>query len=99
MATLIRADGSVKEINPKDGKKWSLPELRSYLGGIEQIFTGKRETTDVLVELVRVQNNQFLIVDEEGLMKELPYNDAASKVAHRPIVGNAILLKGEETLQ
>lgn len=45
------------------------------------------------IEVVYLKNDEQLVVNEEGLLKELPYNKVASSYANRTIVGNAILLR------
>jgi hypothetical protein len=47
-----------------------------------------------LVELVALPCGGQLLVDEEGLLKELELNFEASEMAGRPIVGPAMLLQG-----
>ena len=39
-----------------------------------------------------------LLVNEDGRMKQLPYNEEASKLCGRPIVGHAVILKGDTRL-
>ncbi len=58
----------------------SLEEAQNAVGG--------------LVEMLAVQDGQ-LLVNEEGLILRLPSNPTASQMAGRPIVGNALLLKGD----
>lgn len=48
-----------------------------------------------LVELVTLSNGDQMLVDEEGLLKEKPYNNEASDLAQRTIVGHAIILTGD----
>ena len=50
-----------------------------------------------LVEMVHLPHRpelQFL-VNEEGLLKDLPFNVEASKLCMQPIVGDVVVLKGE----
>lgn len=56
-------------------------EAREYIGG--------------WIERVNLPNGDALLVDEEGLLKELEVNVEASKVSQRFIVGNAVLVKKE----
>ena len=56
-------------------------EARKYIGG--------------WIERVNLPNGDALLVDEEGLLKELDVNPEASKVSERFIVGNALLVKKE----
>ncbi len=58
----------------------SLEEAQNAVGGF--------------VEVLPVQDGQ-LLVNEEGLILRLPFNPTASQMAGRPIVGKALLLKGE----
>ena len=50
-----------------------------------------------LVEMVPLMNpkNMQLIVNEEGLMHDLPVNTQASMIAGRKLVGPAIVLEGD----
>ena len=56
-----------------------------------------KEAQDIVggyVEMVIDNDKMQLMVDEEGLLKNLPFNPEASKMADRHIVGNALVLKG-----
>jgi hypothetical protein len=62
---------------PADGKEYTLKEAQSAVGG--------------WVECVRLSDELIMLVDEEGrLFSKLP-NEEASRVAGRPIVGNALV--------
>jgi hypothetical protein len=79
MALILKVDGTRKEMTPdnKDGSL-SLEQLQAAVGGY--------------IEVVAVPNSfNTLLVDEDGLMKKLPMNVEASKLAQRPIVGNTVL--------
>ena len=65
-------------------KKPTLETLQSDVGGY--------------IELVELDNGDQLIVNEEGLLLSLPFNQNASALAGRRIVGNAVLLKGDALL-
>lgn len=52
-----------------------------------------QEAVGGFVEVLPVQDGQ-LLVNEEGLILSLPSNPTASEIAGQPIVGNALLLKG-----
>jgi hypothetical protein len=47
-----------------------------------------------LVQLVTLANGDQLLVDEEGLLKQLPVNFEASELAGVALVGDALLLQG-----
>jgi len=50
-----------------------------------------------LVELVRSPENPDwqILVNEEGLLENLPFNEEATKLCGTGIVGPAIILKGD----
>jgi hypothetical protein len=75
--------------------------LDSESGDMLTTITDKRptlkEAQDIVggyVEMVIDTDLMQLMVDEEGLLKNLPFNPEASKMADRHIVGNALVLKG-----
>lgn len=76
-ALLITPDGKKSEVAPADGKKFSLAEMQKLVGG--------------WIERIPIRGGE-MYVDEEGLLKNLPYNDAASEIAVRPLVGNALVI-------
>ena len=79
MVRLLRANGMVEEISPKNGKKFELKELQEYVGGY--------------IEVVQVPEDGFLIaiVNEEGLLKRLPFNSAANIMFGLELVGDIII--------
>lgn len=42
---------------------------------------------------------QMIIVNEEGLLRDLPPNPVASAIARRPLVGPVIILEGKAKLR
>ena len=48
-----------------------------------------------LVQLVTLANDDQMLVDEEGLLKNLPLNYEATELAGIALVGDALLLQGE----
>ena len=80
MAFVIHPAGNVHEITPTDVTRgFTLNELYSAIG------------CD-LVERVWASDDGMLIVDEEGLLKQLPYNHMASVITrdHIALVGVAV---------
>lgn len=82
MATLLYADGRKETVNPKNGKTFELEELQGFVHGN--------------IEIVHVRGNRLLVVDDEGLFKQLPMNFNASSVAGMLIVGDALLCADNE---
>ena len=62
-------------------KRPSLQEAQDIVGGN--------------VELVIDDGSMQMLVNEEGLLKNLPLNKEASLMAGRPLVGPALVLKGD----
>lgn len=63
----------------RNDKPPSLEEAQKLVGGY--------------VQLIWVHQGQ-LLVDEDGIMKQLPINHRASRLAGQRIVGNAMYLRG-----
>lgn len=85
MAELIKANGLQLDVDPKNGKKFELEELQGYVNGyIEAIF---------------LDDDTVMVVNEEGKLLGLPYNQLASikflqeKGYHEPIVGDVLVCK------
>lgn len=77
--TLMDVDGNVHEIKPANGRGYSLREAQAMVGG--------------LVEVVHLRRGWILLVNEEGLLRGLPYNLTASAVAGQPLVGPVALIR------
>lgn len=88
MAKLYEVGCIVKEVQPKDGKKFTLNETQSLVGG--------------WVEMVHLEGDNILLCDEEGLLKEKPVNQEASVMAKDMgwqggfLVGSVLFLKDDE---
>mgnify|MGYP000108790539 FL=1 len=61
----------------------TLKEAQEYVGGMVQIVYCPSDP------------DAQLLVNEEGLLLDLPWNDKATDLAKTGIVGNAIFLKGD----
>lgn len=89
MAKLIKTDGTVTEVAPKNGRNFTLEELRTLIG------------CD-WIEIVRLlgSGDSFLVVDEEGKLNGKERNSKATKMYGRMpydyIVGDALLCKEGE---
>lgn len=75
----IYTDGSRCEIAPANGTDYSLAECRAIVNGY--------------IELVYICEGWILVVNEEGLLRDLPRNNLASIIAGQQIVGNAMLVR------
>lgn len=76
------------EVKPKSGKTFSLSELQGFVEGY--------------IEIVDLRNGKIMVVNEEGKLKDLPFNHAATKIyaetySNRDvIVGNALVCESTE---
>lgn len=88
MAILIKQDGVLEEITPKDNKKFTLEEAQSLVGGY--------------VQVVRLDRKNILLVNEDGKNLSLEYNEAATILLRKKyrcqdyIVGNVVLCRNNE---
>ncbi len=80
LAKLIRSDGTIEAVVPKNGKDFSLEELRTFVAGC--------------IEIIHPPSDEgaILVVNEEGRLQGLPLNKVASAVYRNDfIVGDALL--------
>ena len=92
-AKLLKTDGTEEELVPKNGTDFSLQEIHDILGcaTFELLQGGKRN------------NNLIMLVDEDGIEKQLARNQKASEYWanwNKPcpatyILGNVILCSEE----
>jgi len=84
MARLIKSTGEEIQVTPENGKKFSLKELQSFVGGyIEIVYLTK----------------ELMVVNEEGKLNNLPYNAKATDVFNRGgdfIVGDVLIASKKE---
>ena len=88
MAVVLRVDGSCEQVFPKQPPAFTLAELQGLVGGY--------------LELVALADGSFMLIDEQGKLKGLPYNEQATERARGCllggdcIVGAALVLSGQE---
>ena len=77
MGKIYKSNGEVTEVEPKNGKNFTLEELQEIVGGyFEPIYLPK---------------GMVLAVNEEGLLKNLPFNEKVSNMTMKLIVGDVLL--------
>lgn len=64
MAKLLKPDGTEQELTPGDNGKFTLEQMQKHVGGY--------------VQLIKLNGNERLVVDEDGLPKNLPVNEEAT---------------------
>lgn len=80
MATIIKVDGTMEEITID--KQNSLEQMQKIVGGY--------------IEVIPIAGGKTLVVNEEGLLQQLPINHKASALYSGTIVGDVILCTLEE---
>lgn len=82
---LIRTDGSAEQILIGKGQKLTLEYARDLIQG--------------WIELVPIRGSRlYMLVDEDGWLKERPFNEAASQLARTRIAGDVIVVDADMIL-
>lgn len=66
MAQLIKSNGGMAEVVPKNGRAFTLDELQGFVGGY--------------IELVNLVDS-YLVMNEDGRLNGLPKNERATAIA------------------
>jgi|TARA_X000000368_G_C22938590_1_gene671044 hypothetical protein len=81
-AQLVSTNGDVKSVKPKNNKTFSLKELQSYVDGY--------------IQILKTRDERIMIINEEGKLNNLPYNEIASSLyiygMQDPVVGNVLVM-------
>ena len=87
MAEIIKTDGTRTVTTPANGEYFTLEEMQAAVGG--------------MVEIIELDDKQSMILNEEGKLLDLPYNEEADKIFHQHfttldyIVGDVLLCENE----
>ena len=76
MAKLYKTNGTIENIEPANGKDFSLEELQEIVGGY--------------IQVVPVFGNKCIVVDEEGRMKDYKHNETASQLVFGQVIGDIV---------
>lgn len=71
-------NSNIEEFPPADGKRYTLEEIQKMVGGFFQI--------------VSLEDKYIVLADEDGLSKKLPYNEFASHLYGKHLVGNVAVV-------
>ena len=66
MAEIIKTDGTRTATTPANGEYFTLEEMQAAVGG--------------MVEIVELDDKQSMILNEEGKLLDLPYNEEADNI-------------------
>lgn len=78
MAILYKPGKGAVRVRPRNGRVFCLEELKEMMDG-------------GWIEIVRLPNSLWLVVDEEGRLKGLEPNPVVSVLAGQTIAGNALV--------
>ena len=82
MAKWIKANSEIIEVKPTNGTDFSLEELQGFVGGY--------------IEIVYLDSERIMVVNEEGIINDLPFNEKASSIVGQLIAGDVLVCKSEE---
>ena len=66
MARLYKTNGEVIEVSPKNNRDFTLEELQNFVEGN--------------IEIINLTTEKILIVNEEGKINKLPFNELATEL-------------------
>ena len=87
MAEIIKTDGTRTATTPANGEYFTLEEMQTAVGG--------------MVEIIELDDKQSMILNEEGKLLDLTYNEVVDEIFHRYfntldyIVGDVLLCENE----
>ena len=87
MAAWIKSDGTWVGVTPTNGSDFSLSELQGYVGGLFE-----------LVDISTRFKGMWMVVNEEGMLLNLPYNELAASLHGFAIMGNVLICNKNEIL-
>lgn len=82
MAKIIKVNGAIIDIEPKNGKDFSLKELQSIVGGY--------------IDIVYLKSGNILVVNDEGAINGSCINLRASKIYGSYLFGDVLYCKSKE---
>lgn len=88
MAILIHASGTVEKVTPLNGKDFTVEEIQKHIQGYFQVAARFQKD--------EVSEEFFVLCDEEGLIKELPFNLIGSQMALKHLVGPVLICNNTE---
>ena len=81
MSLIIKSNGETINCTPENGVSFRLPELQNTVNGY--------------IEIVTLLNGKKMVINEEGRLKGLPHNEAATKLFGADIVGDVLVCNSE----
>lgn len=81
MAKLYKTNGEIVEVEPENGSDFSLEELQSFVDGY--------------IEVAYLDNERVIVINEEGKINNLPYNENATAEYNRAMKCRADYIAGD----
>lgn len=81
MAKLYKTNGEIVEVEPENGSDFSLEELQSFVDGY--------------IEIAYLDNERVIVINEEGKINDLPYNENATTEYNRAMECEADYIAGD----
>lgn len=81
MAKLYKTNGEIVEVEPKNGSDFSLEELQSFVDGY--------------IEIAFLNKERVIVINEEGKIKNLPYNEKATAEYNNAMRGRNDYIAGD----
>ena len=78
MAKIIKADGSMVEIQPRNGRYFKFRELQKIVDGH--------------IEILTLNGNEIMVVNEEGKIHDLPLNLQATELFGLDVIVGDVLV-------
>ena len=89
MNIIIPVEGETQKFSPANGKKFTLEELQSAVGGhLEFVPAPQGRGYDDCS-----RQPYLVIADEEGVLKQKGYNTGASFLVGYPLVGDVLIVE------
>ncbi len=88
MAAIIKTNGQVDQCEPADGKEFTLEETQKIVGGYVSVL----QIRGPLKSLGLEEKELIMIVNEEGLMNNLPPNELATMIYRKEFLVGDVLL-------
>lgn len=71
MAKIYKTNGEVLDIEPKNGKDFSLKELQAVVNGY--------------IEIAEMKGGEIMVINEEGKLERLPFNEKATELYQKKV--------------
>jgi len=88
---VIETDGTTTRKSIPVGDSWTLEQLQKEVGGYIEIC----RIDSSIGEGFDLDGTTIMLVDEDGMYKNLTYNSVASSFAEQTILGTAVLINEE----